>query len=284
MSSPGPLVDRDRWGWLPLTVVILMTLLGCSTTSASRPTASGSTPAASKPTSSPSSSPTVAAKITSTLDGLSVLPHRIHWEAKPSAAVDVSEVDFLVDSQLAWTEKNAPYFYGDDGNWLVTSFLKPGRHEFETRLVTVDGQTVTDKVAATVVKAKPPPTLVSGHWARVVSPADISKASSDQPPPAGHWSLTINEIGWMFGDPQGGGGRNDVAYLGVGRLAMRPTIEVPPFPNGGNGAFCHEPDPEWAWTYVLSNNGKTMKLSPVGTDPCGDRAAIYQGIWTRTSS
>ena len=278
-------VRKDSWGWIPGTVAILATLMGCSATGVATPITSSNRPptaSPSPPTASPS--PTSAANVTSTLDGVSVLPHRIHWQAKPSVpAADVTQVDFLIDSQLAWTEKAIPYFYGDDGNWLVTSFLKPGQHEFQTRLITVDGQTVTDTVDSIVGKPTPPPTLVSGRWARVVSSADVSKATSGQPPPAGRWSLTINEVGWNLTDPQGGGGKNDVAYLAAGRLALRPTIEVPPFPNNGNGAFCHEPDPERAWSYVMSNNDKTMTLAPAGTDPCGDRAAVYQGTWTRTS-
>jgi len=224
------------------------------------------------------------AKVTATIDGLSTLPHRVHWEANPSVAVaDVSEVDFLIDSQLAWTEKNAPYFYGDDGNWLVTSFLKPGRHQFETRLVTLDGQTVSDTVEAGVGKAAAPPTALSGGWARVVSTADLSKESPDGGPPAGHWTLKITDVGWVDGDPEGGGGEHDVAYVTPGRVELRPTIEHPVFPNSNNGGWCHEPDPEWAWRYVLSAGGRTMRLHPVGKDPCGNRAAIYEGTWTRTS-
>ncbi len=234
--------------------------------------------------SSPSPAPPIdAAAITSTIDGVTVLPHRIHWEVTPSIDAAVSEVDFLIDSELGWTERNPPYFYGDDGNWLVTSFLKPGQHTFQTRLVTLDGQTVTDTVSAMVGKPTPPPASIAGHWARAVSSADVSKATSGQPP-TGRWGLTINKVGWLPEDPQGYGLRDDVAYRAAGRMTLRPTIEVPPFPNSTNGSFCEDPDPQWAWSYTLTNDGKTMKLTPVGKDPCGDRAAVYQGTWTKTSS
>lgn len=39
-------------------------------------------------------------------------------------------MDFLIDGHQLWVEHNTPYFYGDDGNYLVTSFLKPGKHIF----------------------------------------------------------------------------------------------------------------------------------------------------------
>jgi hypothetical protein len=224
------------------------------------------------------------AGVTSTLDGLSTLPHRVHWEAKPSVdPSDVRQIDFLVDSQLAWTELRPPYFYGDDGNWLVTSFLTPGSHEFEARLATLDGQVISDKVTATVGEPTLPPPALSGTWSRVVAAADLAKATSGQPPPAGLWTLTISDVGLELGDPQGGGIQNDVAYISDGQLELRPTIEVPPYPNEGNGAFCHEPDPDWAWTYTASPDGHTITLHPVGKDPCGDRVAIYEGTWTRTT-
>lgn len=92
--------------------------------------------------------------MTSTLNGYSALPHLIHWQAFPSvAAVDVSEVDFLIDGRLGWVERNTPYFYGNDGNWLVTSFLTPGEHTFTVRVITANGQTATDTVQASVAPA-----------------------------------------------------------------------------------------------------------------------------------
>src|SRR5712692_1085654 len=77
--------------------------------------------------------------VTSTLDRQTALPHRILWEATPSVP-EVSEVDFLIDGTLGWVEHYVPYVYGDDGNWLVTSFLKPGEHTFTVRAIGVEGQ------------------------------------------------------------------------------------------------------------------------------------------------
>jgi hypothetical protein len=58
----------------------------------------------------------------STLDGKTALPHRIHWTAHPTLpASRLNGVDFLIDGKVRWVEVNAPYTYGDDGNWLVTS-------------------------------------------------------------------------------------------------------------------------------------------------------------------
>ncbi len=68
--------------------------------------------------------------VKSTLDGMSVLPHRIVWLALPSLGRGkVARVDFLIDGgRVRWTERNPPYRYADDGGYLVTSWLTPGRH------------------------------------------------------------------------------------------------------------------------------------------------------------
>jgi hypothetical protein len=87
--------------------------------------------------------------VTSTLDGHTSLPQRIHWQAFASASAGhISKVDYLIDGRLSWVETLTPYFYGRDGNWLVTSFLTPGAHTFTVRAFTRGGQTATDTVKA----------------------------------------------------------------------------------------------------------------------------------------
>jgi hypothetical protein len=244
---------------------VLTVLAACSSTSA--------------PKSAPSSSSPPQLTVKSTLDGLTALPERIHWQATPSA--DATEVDFLIDSKLGWVEKNAPYFYGDDGNWLVTSFLAPGQHTFTVKAMGATGGTATDTVTATVTAPAAPPAALAGSWTHVVTAADVTKSTSGMPPPTGKWGVTISSLGWKMRDPQNGGGAFDVEYPSAGHLQMRPTIETPPYPNPSNGGFCENTDPLSTWIYSISNGGKTLVLHPVGKDPCGDRVAILEGTWTR---
>jgi hypothetical protein len=230
-------------------------------------------------TATPSPTPVV---ITSTLAGLSSLPLRIHWEAMPSVPVArVSEVDFLIDGVLGWVEHQPPYVYGDDGNWLVTSFLMPGTHLFTVRVVTTSGQSATSSEQLSVGAPPAPPTAFEGTWVRTVTPADVTKANSGMPPPAGHWELTIDRVGWKLLDPTGGELLFDVGYLSEGTLEMRPTIEYPPFPNPNNGGFCADTDPIFNWTVAFGSGGRTLTLHPEGHDPCGDRIAILEGTWSR---
>jgi hypothetical protein len=232
----------------------------------------------------PASTSPARLTVTSTLDGHTALPLRVHWQAFPSAhGGHVAKVDFLIDGKLGWEETNAPYFYGRDGNWLVTSFLSPGEHTFTTRVITADGHTASDTVRASVSPPGNPPRALAGSWKRVVTPADVAKATSGEPPPTGHWRLEIGPTGWQLHDPNGGGQLFDVGYQPDGKIQMRPTIEYPPYGNSNSGGFCADTDPLWTWTYSVGGNGKTLALRPAGHDPCGDRAGILAGTWTAGS-
>jgi hypothetical protein len=234
-------------------------------------------------TGSPSQSP-ARLTVTSTLDGHTVLPPRIHWQAFSSApAARISRVDFLIDGKLGWEETNPPYFYGRDGNWLVTSFLRPGEHTFAVRAITTDGHMAIKRVKASVTAPAAPPAALAGAWTRVVTPADVNKTTSSEPPPSGRWRLQIGPTGWQLHDPEGGGQLFDVGLEPGGNLQMRPTIEYPPYPNSNMGGFCADTDPLWTWMYSVAGHGKAVTLRPVGHDPCGDRVAILAGTWTMTA-
>jgi hypothetical protein len=276
------LTARGRW-WAGLTRTALLAVLalaGCAGPGGAAAAGPATPPTVPSP---PASSSQLT--VTSTLDGHAALPLRIHWQAFPGGtATDVSEIDFLIDGRLAWVEHNAPYFYGDDGNWLVTSFLKPGEHTFTVRVITADGLTAADMVQSSVTAATAPPSALNGvTWVRQVTPADVLKSTSGQAPSAGRWRLRISQMGWQLRDPAPGSnwGLFDVRYRPGGGLQMRPTIEYPPYPNSNNGGFCEKTDPVWTWTYSIGNGGKTLTLRPLGHDPCGDRIAILAGTWTR---
>jgi hypothetical protein len=103
------LADGTRLGtaWPALCALVAILAAACSSGAGSA--ANTAAPAASS----------AKLKVTSTLDGLAALPHRIHWQAFPRPSADVTEVDFLIDGKQLWVEHNSPYFYGDDGNYLV---------------------------------------------------------------------------------------------------------------------------------------------------------------------
>ena len=267
-------------GRLILAVGLVVLAVSCSS---SKGTAGSNALAGTGSTTSPpgATSPSATLTVASTLDGVANLPHRIHWQARPSVTEGISEVDFLIDDETAWVEHNPPYFFGDDGGYLVTTFLKPGKHTFITRVVTVGGQSAESTVEASVAAAPSPPGGLSKmSWTRRVTASDLEKATSPEPPPTGQWGLTIDSVGWTVHDPEGGGLLFDVAYRADGKVQLQTSIERPPYPSPTGGAFCEEPDASAMWTYTMGDNGNTVTMHPVGHDPCGDRVAILEGTWT----
>ena len=148
-------------------------------------------------------------------------------------------------------------------------------HIFTVRVITVSGHTATDTVTAWITPPPAPPAALTGTWTRVVTAADVQKATSGQPPPPGRWRLQVGPAGWQLHDPTGGGLLFDVGYPHAsGNLQMRPAIDYPPYPQNDQGPFCEDTDPQWAWTYSAADGGKTLILHPAGHDPCRDRIAI----------
>lgn len=212
-------------------------------------------------------------KPTSTLDGKTVLPIRIHWVVNPHIpAAQVASVAFKIDGQLGWVEHKPPYVYANDGNWLVTSFLKPGMHTFTAQVIAKSGPEALDTVHAKVVAAPAPPADLAGSWTRLVTDKK----------PSGTWKATITAKGWTMLDPQGNGGIFDVRYLSPTRIQMRPTIEHPPYPSPNNGGWCDDTDPLVLYSVAVAADDSSMTIGPVGGhDPCANRAGIMAGTWTR---
>jgi len=131
-----------------------------------------------------------------------------------------------------------------------------------------------------VLPAPAPPTQLAGTWSRTVTSADLKKCKSGCPP-AGLWRINISRKGWSPRDPQGYVGLFDVAYRSATSLQMRPTIEYPPYPNSNNGGWCDDTDP--LATYAVTVNASDTTMALTASDPCGNRAAILEGTWTRTS-
>ncbi len=269
-----------RVGRSLLAAGLVMLVVSCSS-SKGPPGSDGPAAAGSATSTHGSASPSATLTVASTLDGRTALPHRIHWQAKPSVpAGDVSEVDFLIDGQMAWVEHNSPYFFGDDGGYLVTTFLSSGKHSITVGVITTGGQSAESAVTAEVGAPPTPPAELAGiSWTHTMTASDQKKAGSE-PPPTGRWGLTIDPVGWLFADPEGGGQLWDVAYRSGRKVELRTTIEQPPYPSPLGGSICGEPDRSALWTYTIGDGGNTLTLHPVGHDPCGDRVAILEGSWT----
>jgi len=213
-------------------------------------------------------------RITSTLDRKRVLPLRIRWIAHPSLSpVRVLEVDFLVDDRKLWVEHNPPYTYGDDGNYLVTSFLKPGRHRFTVTGRARDGWSASDTVVARVLQAPAPPTALVGTWKGFRPAGGV---------PAGYWRLVIGRAGWEILEPprpRPEGSRVDVAYLSPGLLEVR-TGMATGHPHFDLNGWCRGA-PGSPAGYRWSVEGAHLELSFVSGKACPRFTDFITGPWTR---
>ena len=215
--------------------------------------------------------------VASSLDRRTVLPHRIPWQAKTNApAASVEEVDFLIDGKLRWIEHNAPYWYGSDGDWLVTSFLSAGVHSFTVRVKTLGGHTALDTHRARVGRVPAPPADLAGDWAQSIGAARAGQF-------VGTWHLRITPAGWRLLDPKREPSFIDVAYLAGSLLESRSPIWTNPAgppgsPTEGNG-WCDAPYPPVRYGYSVSGSLLTLKL--VGSDHCGGEHIIWEGTWHR---
>jgi hypothetical protein len=217
--------------------------------------------------------------VTSTLDAKKALPHRIHWVATAKPTASVSRVEFLIDGKVRWVERNPPYVYGLDGNWLVTSWLSPGRHRFTIQAVATTNRRTTRSVVALVRRAPAVPAqLANSRWTRVYTAAETGDA------PPGKWTLSISRAGWRINDPAGGGNFIDVAYLGPRSVETRSGIWTRPKesqePNvkEGNG-WCEDTNEPVRFTWSVADNKLTFRLA--GPRRCDGLGPFLSKTWTR---
>jgi hypothetical protein len=241
--------------------------------------------------------------LASTLDGKTVLPHRIHWLALPALpAAKLKEVDFLIDGRVAWVENKPPYSYADDRGYLVTSWLQPGEHRFTVRAVPFTGHPATDSVMARVLPAPPVPSALAGTWQRKISDASGAPGpgSAGNPTgtltPPGTYKITLDRR-WIhdelpctnspctFQSSTGAGTEFDsdwnpapTTFHVQGEVTFRMFQDTDRLA----GWWCQTWGPPA--TYTWSVTGNKLKLAPVGGhDTCAIRGFVWSGTWTRAS-
>ena len=139
-------------------------------------------------------------KVRTSLDGKTVLPHRIHWLGYPLLARDkVKDVAFLIDGKVRWIEHDPPYSYSEDGGYLVTSWLSPGLHRFTVRATSFTGAKGRQDRGRTGSRG----TGATGRARRDVAtdiadevPGPADPRCAPDPVPAGRWTLVF-ERRWI---------------------------------------------------------------------------------------
>jgi hypothetical protein len=234
--------------------------------------------------------------VTSTLRDKKLVPRRIHWVARTSAPA--SEVRFLIDGKVRWIEHNPPFSYSDDGGYLVTSWLSPGRHRFAVHATSVTGARATEAVTARVPAAPPPPAGLAGRWQRVIpKPVPPDPAFPGDAVPAGTWTIVIDKR-WIAShfpgkfnpatSPQTGAGNillddytpGPQAFTVYGAVTTGPlNISGATSSPQGGGWWCGPGGPKAVYSWSAS--GDKLSLRPVGHDACSQRGGVFTGTWTR---
>jgi hypothetical protein len=206
--------------------------------------------------------------VRSSLDGITTIPRRIHWTASPSVPPgQIERVIFSVDGRVVWIEHRAPYYYGQDGNWLVTTWLKPGMHRFAVDAVTTSGQHAVDQVRVRTSPTPPPPAELIGRWQRTIQPGETPKQT-----PSGIWSLGIDSVGWRIKAPKEPGySVIDVAYLPGNRVQLRTGIYTTADDRFGGNGFCLASSPPVTYHWSIADGDLSLTL--VGPDHCGGKGA-----------
>jgi hypothetical protein len=229
--------------------------------------------------------------VKSSLDKLSVLPHRIHWQASPSLPpTQVKKVEFSIDGgSVRWTEHKAPYSFSDDGAYLVTSWLKPGAHRFTVKAVATDGRVAIDTVTAKTVAPPAVPAELRGTWQRTPFSKVLVPGW-----PTGTYKLVFDSR-WIKlihpgpfdpvkSAPTGQGYINyfDWNPTGANRFHAQGAVTLKAQgPKDRVGGWLCEPSGP-ASNYTWSVSGTTLTLTPVGgADACRLRGQVWAGDWSR---
>lgn len=227
--------------------------------------------------------------IRSSLDGKSVLPHRLPWIAYPSAPVMYPGVEFLIDGKLVYDNRLEPYAFGHDGRdeatntvktgYLVTSWLTPGKHTFTVRAKrNPDRVTASKTVFARVLPASQPPAALAGMWTRQIEkpvPSDRGVLWHGTAP-AGRYRLTIDRRYLKSTGPVPGNVKFEYAAT-ASTLRLGGPVWTGDRSEGG---ACDPWGPEATYSWTVS--GEVLTLAPMeAADGCSQRGAIFTGEWTR---
>ena len=231
--------------------------------------------------------------IGSSLDGKTVLPHRIRWIASASAPVLFPGVEFLIDGKLVFANRLEPYAFADDGRdeasgtrktgYLVTSWLAPGAHRFTVRgkAIVAGRRTTAEKTVRARVSAPPsPPGQLAGTWHRrldVAIPPDPNRLYKSVTTQPGAYRIVIDRRYLRLSGPAP---RKNVKidYVADPRTI---TIRGPVWTGDPNeGAICDPWGPDATYTWSVSEGTLTLESSGK-PDACKQRAGILTGEWTR---
>lgn len=269
---------------VPICALVLGSVVACGGSSSG---------GAAQPAPSVSSSASVAAdtSVTSSIKTGAVLRKALHWNAAVKAAdgVMVTQVDFLIDGRVRWTEHEAPYQF-NEGRLFAPWPLGGGKHRLAVNVVASGGSTAASTAVDVQVKVPPMSGLPVGSYRRTVTAADQKRVKPyrdfehgafGETTPTGQWSLTVRQDGVLLLDEVPHPHGTDAYHVPFAGTGQRITIYdsagwLQPNPERGN-MFC---EPEKPSDYQWSLSGSTLTLKAL-EHVCADRDIALVGSWHR---
>jgi hypothetical protein len=211
-------------------------------------------------------------QVTSSIADRAVLTDPVSWTATVtgvSTSDAIDRVDFSIDGSIAWTERNAPYTFNDDGYLLVNAVLTPGSHLLAIDAVTASGAEAKTRATVTTTRPPVPNELLDRGFVRY--------RPAGGPTPAGEWRIEFDVDG-VIRINDAGGGRATEAFIATsdgGLTLYGPTNWI--VPESERGGFCDEPEnvAKMHW----QPRGTELVISAVGTDNCNGRVSFFAGTW-----
>jgi hypothetical protein len=243
-------------------------------------------------TASPSPGTTLAPPtVTTTIHDGDVMTAAVPWQVKaePVGNDFIAEVDFLIDGEQKWVERDSPYYFDDDEQVLPPWLLGNGQHDLAVRVTTTNGASAKVVAHVTVDVNLAQDQVIAGTYHRVVTKADVrralpyripSKGAFGIVPPPGRWTLHFEPEGKIVGvDPLGDTSNPFVEPYTLTGSQLRlygPAVWLQPNPDSPS-LFC---EPERPSDYTWDLSGSSLTITPT-QKICADRDIVFAGTWTR---
>ena len=227
-----------------------------------------------------------AFSVSSSITDGTTLDHAVSWMATPKGAQFVTSVEFLIDNQVKWREKRAPYYFDDDHGVLPPWLLGAGAHQLAVRATASDGRTATATAAIKVAPTPPGNNAVAGTYERMVTDADVARVAPYRNnrhgafgniPPTGRWTLKISADGLVrLVDPDGGTSYEPYTVKDNTLTLYGPAVWLQPNPDEPF-LFC---EPEARSDYRWTTDASTLAIDSLDKY-CADRDQVFAGQWNR---
>jgi len=118
---------------------------------------------------------------------------KVVWEASVSGGT-ATRVEYFVDGELRWTERNSPYLFNNNQGWDTTGESN-GSHALALKAYAADGATATSSLTVTVANGDSAPTPGSGDTTPPSTPTGLTLTSATLAGLGVKWTASTDNVG-----------------------------------------------------------------------------------------